>query len=506
MNSKELSNSLKITDSLEDNIKALKEIFNNDTNIIFRNIENRHYSDFKACIMFMDNMVNQASIASNIILPLVEYEYFNFLNSNTLSEIQSKIIISPSVAICNEAIKVVASILSGDSVLLIDGFSKFIIIDTREFKTRNISEPVSENVVRGPREGFTEYLSTNVSLLRRRIKDPNFKVVPRVLGRVTQTNICICYIENIALPEIVSELSHRLDAIDIDGIIDSQYIEEYIKDSPFSIFKTIGNTERPDIVASKLLEGRIAILCDGSPFALMLPYIFIEYLQSNEDYYNNYAFATFNRFLRIFSFVLTSSVPALYVALVTYHQELIPTPLILNIGASHESVPFPTSLEAFLMLLGFDILREAGVRLPKPTGQAVSIIGALVLGQAAVEARLVSSPMIIVVALTGICSFLVPKMLGSIIIVRFIFLLLASILGLYGYIFGVIGLSIYLNSLKSFGIPYMLATYDVTSKNFKDAALRMPIWTRKLRPLLISQRNKKRQTLKKGGRKPNEKP
>lgn len=505
MNSKELANTLKLTDSLEDNINSLRQIFNNDSNIIFRNIENRHYSDFKACIIFMDNMVNQASIASNIILPLVDYSGFKSLSSNTLLEIQSKIVISPSISISDNSQKIVYSVLSGNCVILIDGFCEFIIIDAKEFKTRNISEPVSENVVRGPREGFTEYLSSNISLLRRRIKDPNFKVVPRVLGRVTQTNICICYIENIALPEIVSEVNRRLDAIDIDGIIDSQYIEEYIKDSPFSIFKTIGNTERPDIVASKLLEGRVAILCDGSPFALMLPYIFIEYLQSNEDYYNNYAFATFNRFLRIFSFVLTSSVPALYVALVTYHQELIPTPLILNIGASHESVPFPTALEAVLMLLGFDILREAGVRLPKPTGQAVSIIGALVLGQAAVEARLVSSPMIIVVALTGICSFLVPKMLGSIIIIRFIFLLLASVLGLYGYIFGVIGLSIYLNSLKSFGIPYMLATYDIANKNFKDAALRMPIWTRKLRPLLINQRNKKRLNPKKGDKKANEK-
>ncbi len=238
-----------------------------------------------------------------------------------------------------------------------------------------------------------------------------------------------------------------------------------------------------------MLEGRISILCDGTPFVSTLPYLFIEYFQASEDYYNNYIFATINRLIRIIGFFLSTSVPAIYVALTTYHQEMIPTPLLLSISAAREGVPLPTVIEAMIMLFTFEIIREAGVRLPAAIGQAVSIVGALVLGQAAVAARLISAPMVIVTALTGISSFLTPQMIETLILIRFILLALSSFLGLYGYIFGIIGIFIHLMSLRSFGVPYMLNVSPINKQDVKDTAIRAPWWYMYYRPKLISDRN-----------------
>jgi len=300
----------------------------------------------------------------------------------------------------------------------------------------------------------------------------------------------VCYIDGIAKESIHKELMKRLIDIDIDAILDSGYIEEIIKDAPYSPFRTVINTERPDVVAGKLLEGRFAVICDGSPVVLTLPSIFVEIFQSNEDYYDNFIYSSFTRFLRWLCFFLSTSVPAIYVAIVTFHQELLPTPLLISIYASRKGVPFPSVVEALGMSIIFEILREAGLRMPKHIGGAVTIVGALVLGDAAVAARLVSAPIVEITAITGIATFLIPQVLG-IIIVRLILLILASFLGLYGYIFGVMGLVLHLMSIRSFGVPYMTNVPSFSNQDIKDTVIRAPWWNMYLRPKMFT-KNKKR--------------
>ena len=338
-------------------------------------------------------------------------------------------------------------------MLFIDGVAEVIIIDTIGWRTRAISEPQAETIVRGPREGFTESLNLNLTLLRRRIVNPNLKLKFMRIGKQTKTLVCVCYIEGIAQEPILEELMTRLNNIDIDSILDSGYIEELIKDAPYSPFRTIINTERPDVVAGKLLEGRFAVICDGTPVVLTLPSIFVEVFQSNEDYYDNFLYSSFVRSLRWLCFFIGTSVPSIYVSLVMFHQELLPTSLLLSIYSSRKGVPFPTIVELFGMILLFELLKEAGLRMPKNIGGAVTIVGALVLGDAAVSARLVSAPIVEVTAITGIASFMLPQALG-IVMIRLILLVLSSILGLYGYIFGVMGILLHMMSIRSFGIPY----------------------------------------------------
>ena len=476
--------------SLRDNIAIFKEIFMNDGTILFRNFETKAPDSIKCCLIFADGMVEKEIINENVLLPIMRHSIPDHIDgSEILDFLINRIVVSGEVKKTVNVDELVGSIVYGDTIVLLDGVKEALIIDTKGWEFRTVSEPLSESVVRGPREGFTESIRVNLSLIRRKIRNSSLKFQFRVLGSRTKTRICLCYLEGVANQKILAELEERLDKIDIDGILETGYIEELIKDAPLSPFRTMGNTERPDVVAGKLLEGRIAVMCDGTPFVLTLPYVFIEHFQASEDYYTNYMYASLNRFFRSAGFFLSTSVPAIYTALVTFHKEMIPTPLLLSITAAREGVPFPTVVEALLMLFVFEIIREAGVRLPSAIGQTVSIVGALVLGEAAVAAKFVSAPMVIVAALTGIAAFLVPKMFGPLVSIRIVFLLLSAFLGLYGYIFGVIGLFIHLMSIRSFGIPYMLNVGSLNKQDLKDTAIRAPWWYMYYRPKLIGDRN-----------------
>lgn len=267
-----------------------------------------------------------------------------------------------------------------------------------------------------------------------------------------------------------------------------------IKDAPYSPFETVGSSERPDVIAAKLLEGRIALFVDGSPFVLTVPYLVVENFQANEDYYNNYIFSTMNRLIRGFTAVTSIAIPAIFLALVTFHQEMLPTPLLLSISASRQGIPFPTTVSLFLMLFIFDILREAGTRMPSPIGQAVNIVGTLVLGQAAVEARLVSAPVIIITALTGITSLINMNFITATIIFRTFLLLGASFLGFYGFSFCFIILYLHLMSIRSFGVPYMMNVTRARDNDGQDAWIRAPWWTMTLRPKIVAAKNLVRQS------------
>lgn len=487
-----------LSKSLEQNIATFKNIFCSDDTIIFRSIKNMYDKDFKACIIYISGMISSEMVNSNIIQPLMRTNFKEKEDNLILDTLKSKVISSCEVFESEAIDDITVSLFNGCTILLVENCEKALVFSTKGYEERSVIEPDSERVIRGPREGFTEGILTNLSLVRRRIKTPNLKFKFMKIGRITKTKICISYIDSIADNRIINELEKRLKDIDIDGILDSGYIQEIIKDSPVSPFKTIGSSERPDSIAAKLLEGRIAVFVDGSPLVLTLPYVFMEYFQSNEDYYLNYYYASFNRILRVFGAFLSVSVPAVYVALMTYHQELIPTPLLLSIAAARQNVPFPTIFEVLGLLLIFEIVRETGSRLPATIGQTISIVGTLVIGQAAVEARIISAPVIIIVALTGITELLIPKLMSAMIMIRFVLIILSSILGLYGYIFGTIGVFIHIFSIRSFGVPYMLGYGSIKPQDIKDTFIRAPWWYMIYRPNLIAKKNLIRQSKKSG--------
>jgi spore germination protein KA len=474
------SNNEQLTKDLTQNINLLKQRFNNDETIFFREFDNSGSISISFCAVYIGQMINQDVLDQFVLKPLMQSDFKSILEGSNKSYksitslIMKKVINEAEITTSKNLQEIVDEMIYGYTVILIEGCDEALIVNTKGFKFRAIEEPDTEKVIKGPREGFNENLSTNLALVRKRIRTSKFKFKFMEIGANTKTKLCICYIEDIASERILQELLKRLKNIDTGEAHYSESIDEYIKDSPLSLFSTIGNTERPDVFCAKVSEGRIGILLDGTPFALTIPHIFNENFQTADDYTNNYIFSSFNRILRMIAFFMAISIPALYTAIVNFHQELIPTPLLLSIAMAREGLPFPTLLEAIIMMFGFDLLREAGVRLPKPVGQTVSIVGALVLGEAAVNARIVSAPMVIITAVTGISSFLAPKFLEVYTILRFIFLLISGFMGVYGYCFCVIGLFIYLMSLRSFGVSYMLYSMDIKPEDMKDTAIRVP--------------------------------
>lgn len=487
---RQMDNGSQLGSSLEQNIKLFKNIFKNDDTVVYRYFENKWSRKVKCCIVFIDGMVDSKIINESIIKPVVENEFPDDEQS-ILDNLYYKVIVSNNVKNTADIDEILESVFNGDTLLLIDGEAEALIIGTRGWQTREIEEPESEKALRSPREGFTESLMVNLSMIRRKLKTSDLKFNFRTIGAKSRTKACICYIEGIANEKILQELNRRLDDIEVDGIMTTGHIQELISDHPLSPFETIGYTERPDIIAAKLLEGRIAFLLDNTSFALTMPHIFIEYFQINEDYYEGFWEGSIARLLRIFGFIFTITIPALFVALTAFHQEMIPTPLLLSILTARKDIPFPIVFTGLGMIIMFEILREAGARMPTYIGQALSIVGAVVIGQAAVEARLVSAPMVIITAFSSITSLMVSRIRVAALILRILFLLLASFLGLYGLVFGIIGLLIHLFEMRSFGIPYM---YDLDLVSFKlqdlkDTYIRMPWWYMKNRPKFIAVKN-----------------
>ncbi|MGE5677334.1 MAG: spore germination protein [Pseudomonadota bacterium] len=484
---------MKLSNSLQENIEALKSTFKEDQSLSIREFSVGGINNVECAAVFLAGMVDMGRINSEIISPLLNIKA-EVINSDILiTSILKNAISAPQVETTGDYETVVSFLLDGNTLVFIDEHEKALYINTLKLNRRENNEPDTEKVVRGPREGFNESLFNNISLIRARIKSESFKLHFRVIGRITKTKICVCYLQDVASLEIVEEVERRLDRIDIDGILDSGYIQELVADEGYSPFLTVGYTERPDVVAGKILNGKIAIVCDGSPFVLTLPFVFSEYFHINENYYSNFYYSTFNRILSFLGFFITTSLPAIYCALVTFHQELLPTPLILSISAARQGIPLPTIAEMILILFVFEVLREASVRIPAVIGPTISIVGALIIGQAAVEAKLISAPIIIIAAASGITSFLVPKMEQGIVMSRLAFLLASAFMGLYGYIFCVVALFIHLCSIRSFGIPYMLYISSINVQDQKNTLIRAPWWLMKRRPRIQADKNPDRQ-------------
>lgn len=483
--------------NLDENIQQIKQTLGNSGDIITREISIRKEEKIKVGIFYTDGLVDAKSIQDFIIEPLmsdsreIELEQKISSGQDVLHLIKEFVLPVGDIQDVVDFETLFTSLLSGNTIVLLDGYVQGLVIGMREWENRGVTEPSDQTVIRGPREGFSEALRTNTALIRRKIKDPHLWLESKKIGRVTKTDVAIMYIKGIVNDKVVEEVCTRLDRIDIDAILESGYIEELIQEETYTPFPTIYNTERPDVVAAALLEGRVAILVDGTPFVLLVPVVFGQFFQSAEDYYQRADFGTLIRLLRYVSFLIALLSPSLYIAITTFHQEMLPTPLLISLAAQREGVPFPAFIEALMMELTFEILREAGVRMPRPAGQAISIVGALVVGQAAVEAGIVSAVMVIVVAITAISSFVFPafNMAISVRILRFILMGLAASFGLFGITVGLLVIILHLCSLRSFGVPYMSPFGPFILSDQKDTIFRLPQWGLFSRPRLISQKN-----------------
>ncbi|WP_246070694.1 spore germination protein [Paenibacillus kobensis] len=399
-------------------------------------------------------------------------------------DIRARLMINASVKPCLKLGEGITAVMSGDTLVLIEGFDEGILVSTKGWKDRGVEEPASENNVRGPRDGFSESIRTNTAHVRRRIRDPQLRIDGMVIGTRSKTDINIAYIADLVKIGLVDEVKQRLGRIKIDAILESGYVEEMIEDAPFSPFNTIQSTERPDKVASALLEGRVAIFIDNTPVVLVVPSFFWQFIQAPDDYYHRYWVGTFFRFVRYCAFMISLVLPSIYVMLVSFHHEMIPTSLALTIASGREVVPFPVLLEALLMEFAFELMREAGLRMPKPIGQAVSIVGSLIIGQAAVQAGLVSPFMVIVVAITGISSFAIPSYSSSLAlrIFRFPLLIASGLFGLLGFATVFFALLLHALSIRSFGESYLAPASPFSRTAQRDMVLRLPMWMMDYRP------------------------
>ncbi|MDD9267424.1 spore germination protein [Paenibacillus sp. GCM10023248] len=476
--------------SLALNFEKVRQAFGSSTDIVMQTIQWSEEEPVEIGFIYIQGLISQVSI-HNLLAEYVQTDSAGF----TLNTIRNAISTLGQVRDIYDFEGLYQSILSGHTIIMVNGYAQGLAAQTQGGEHRSVEEPTTQSVVRGPREGFTEQISTNSALIRRKLKDPNLWMESMTVGRVSHTEVALMYMNGIANEKLVKEARTRLERIDIDAIFESGNIEELIQDDSYSPFPTLYNTERPDVVAAGLMEGRVAILVDGTPFVLMAPALFIQFYQSAEDYYQRADFATLLRFLRYVCFFISLLAPSLYIAITTFHQELLPASLLISLAAQREGIPFPAFVEAVVMEVTFEILREAGVRLPKTVGQAVSIVGALVIGQAAVEAGLVSPAMVIIVAITAIANFVIPSFnMGiTIRILRFLLMLFAASFGLFGVTVGLIAIVLHLCSLRSFGIPYMSPMAPFIMDDQKDTIFRFPLWALFARPRLISQKNNRRE-------------
>jgi spore germination protein KA len=478
-----------IQDSLSVNLDIIRQKTGNSSDLVVRHLKMGRDSDIKTAIVYIEGIVDNRTIQEFLLQTMMKDDDKEQLNEHdALERISEDMMTVGNVLSFDTWEGLFSSLMAGDTLILIDGISKVLSASTKGGEKRSISESNTQMVVRGPKGAFTESIETNTAMVRRIIKTPDLWLESLKVGRVTKTDVTLMYIHGIANEKVVEEVRQRINKIDIDSILESGYIEQLIEDQTLSPFPTIFNTERPDVVAGNLIEGRIAIFVDGTPFVLIAPAVFIQFFHSAEDYYARFDIATSIRLLRILMFMISLIAPATFVAVTTFHQEMVPTTLIVAIAAQREAVPFPAFVEALLMEITFEILREAGIRLPKAIGSAVSIVGALVIGQAAVQASIVSPAMVIIVSITAIASFATPSfdMAISARLIRFLFMVGAATFGFYGIILILLMMVVHLCSLRSFGVPYMAPFAPFIAVNNGDTFVRLPWWSLRQRPRLIS--------------------
>lgn len=497
-----------INSSISENQKYLEKVYNTklSTDIVIRDfnvlVQNVRY---KAFLIFIDGMVDSNLINDFVLQPLMlrnnansydgkqkklvsediinnvkikNYENKKISKSNLTAFVYNNLLPQNSVKKVEDFSDVLSAVNMGDCVLFIDTIAEAYDIDVKGFKQRGIEAPTNEVVVRGSQESFVENLRTNTSILRRLINNENLVLESVKVGKITKTNVTIGYINGITNKKLVAEVKYRINNLDIDYLISSGQLEQLIQDKPNSIYPQMMATERPDKVVNYLFDGRVCVLVNGSPYALILPGVFVDFMSSPEDFNLKYQFANLGKIIRLFSLLLSVLLPGLYIAITNYHHELLPTELLFTIAASREAVPFPIVVEILLMEISFELIREAGVRVPTPLGPTIGIVGAIVLGDAAVSASLVSPILIIIVAITGICSFSIPdySLNFTFRISRFSYIILGYLAGFLGIAAGIFVQMILMCNLKTFGTDY-LDPVPINKRSISTYFV-LPIWKR----------------------------
>ncbi|OKP91577.1 spore gernimation protein GerA [Paenibacillus helianthi] len=473
---------------------SIKQAIGENSDVHFREFMVYGFN-VQAVLIFIDGMQDEGLINKQVLQVLMQDLKVDS-EAITLSSIKEKILPLTELSEINELEKLQEKILFGYTALIIEGMSTALLVGLPSGSKRAITEPVSEGLLRGPRISFSEVLSENTSMLRRQGLNKNLEMKLYEVGTSIKRKLVVAYINDIVNPELLQEVKDRISKIDMDFIAESGYVEQLIEDNYMSPFQQTQNTERPDRVINSLLEGRIAILLDGTPFALIVPVTFSMLLQSPEDYYERWLPGTMYRILRFFTAFLALLSPALYISFISFHPGLIPTQLAITIIQTRQGVPFPSVIEVMILEVSIEILREAGIRLPKPIGPAMGIVGGLIIGDAAVAAGIVSPFLVIVVAVTAISSFSVPMYSTGITlrILRFAGMLFASVLGMFGTILFFLLIIIHLSKLKSFGVPYVTPFAPIRFSDWKDLYVRAPLSLMKRRPEMMKTQKKKRRS------------
>ena len=471
----------------EKNLNIFISAFDRDSTFVVKNITNEHRPDLKIAAVMINCMINTDVVDRDVLHPLAK----NMISSDIIIA-ESSAINAHTSKLEYDLDKAIISVAAGDCAVLIGDNDAVIVIDSKGMKQRDVSAPESELSIAGPAEGFNENIMTNLSLVKKRIMSPKLKCEFMEAGKQSHSKYCVCYIDGIVKPKLVKRIKARLEKIDTDYLGDINYIAEFIRDDSLSFVKTYGKTNRPDVFCSKLLEGRIGIILYGSPTALTLPYLFAENFQTADDYYLNYYYANVGRVLRLVGFYLSFLLPSAYIAVLYHHVSMLPTEWLYSISAARIGVPLPSLVEMVLLFAVFEALRETGARMPSSIGLALNIVGAIILGQAAVDARLVSAPMVIVVSFSGVAGLMVYDLKGAVLYVRAALIFLSAFAGLPGLVIGFTLFQVMLANLSSLGVPIMSA-FSPFSKNAKaDVFFRAPIYKMNYRQAVFT-KNLKRQ-------------
>ena len=426
----------------------------------------------KCIVCVLDGMINSLQLSQMIMRPILSYKFDNDAPYSVYETIKQRVVSSLEMNEAENFEDAYFFLFSGFAVVFVDGMPKCLVMGIQGFEKRKTGEPSNEPNIKGAKECFTETLNDNKAMLHRRIKSPSLKIKQFKIGNQIKTSVAVCYLESAVDMRLVADVESRILSAPIDEVCDYGEIAAFLDSGIKSYFTAVGNTERPDTLCSKLSEGRVAVLVDGSPYAMYVPYLFTDSFSTVDDYNNRPFYATFNRLLKYFSFVISVILPGFYVAVGTYHQELLPPSLMYTVAAAEASTPFSLMQEAVMVLILYEIMREAGLRLPKAIGHAVSIIGALVIGDAVVNAGLVGTPMLVVVAVTAIASYVIYPLYESISVLRIIFILLGGFTGIYGVMLGVCTLCVNITSLNPYGVPYSSPISPLSKKNAADVFYR----------------------------------
>lgn len=451
------------------NLNSFKSDFKDCSDFLLREVV---IDGEKAFIMAMDGLVDTLQLNQTAVAPLLRIPLDFTTPEEHFEKIKTTIVGSVEMSVAETFEDCEFYLMNGFAVFVLDGHNKALVMGAQGWSRRTTDEPTNEAMVKGAKECFVETLNDNKALLRKRLKTPHLKLKQIKLGKAAKTPVVLAYIDNRADKSFVKEIEKRLENAPLNAVLDYGCLEPFIGSDIKSFFSSVGNTERPDVLASKLLEGRVGVMVEGTPFVMYLPNLFSDNFSSLDDYDNPPFYATFVRLLKYLSFVISAFLPALYVAIGAHHQEMIPVTLLYIVATSEEATPFPLVVEAVIIHILYEIMREAGLRLPKPIGHAVSIIGAIVIGEAMVSAGIIGEPMLVVVALTAISSYVVYPLYESVALLRIIFILLAGFTGIYGVVLGAGVLFTNACAINPFGVPFSAPLSPLTKDSLGDTLIR----------------------------------